>query len=75
MDGPGLEAADRTVVAASATAAALGRIPLAIAPVDRRGRPACCCRETSAVIFDLIYVEETRVVMAFASIRWLVSDW
>lgn len=53
MDG--LEvAADRTVVAASATAAALGRMPLA--PVDRRGRPCCCCCEaehTSAVIFDL----------------------
>ena len=56
MDGPVLEevAADRTVVAASATAAALGRIPLA--PVDRRCRPCCCSRETehsTAVIFDL----------------------
>ena len=48
------EAADRTVVAASATAAALERIPLA--PVDRRGRPCCCCCETghsTTVIFDL----------------------
>ena len=53
MDGLEEVAADRTVVAASATAAALGGMPLA--PVDRRGRPTCCCRETehsSAVIFD-----------------------
>ena len=55
MDGPVLEevAADRTVVAASATAAALGRIPLA--PVDRRCRPCCCCEaeHPTVVIFDL----------------------
>ena len=58
MDGPVLEvvAAERTVVAASATAAALGRILLA--PAYQRGR---CWRKavhSSAFIFALVWFEE-----------------